>query len=132
MDSKQLLQDLISGQITPAEFKRRAFQPSGVQASPEVMKGAFRVPVTSEGRHLDTGEPMAEWLPRLKKEHTWLRVVNMGTTWGEWQEMEQEYEEVDGDYYFEWLESTAAEMGMTVPELHQYLDDVGLKNSILY
>jgi len=132
MKPQQLLQGLISGQITPEEFKRLAFQPSGVQASPETIKGAFRVPVTSDGRHLETGEPMAEWLPRLKKEHTWLRVANMGIAWEEWQELKKEYEEADGDYYFEWLEITAAEMEMTVPELCQYLDDEEMKNSTLY
>lgn len=128
MKPQQLLQDLISGQITPEEFKRRAFQPSGAQASPEVMKAAFRVPVTSEGRHLDTGEPMSEWLPRLKKQYGRLRVVDMGVTWEEWQAF---LSDGDGEY-FEELQAEAARQGVTVDEVRRQLDRMELKNSTLY
>lgn len=128
MKPEQLLQDLINGELSPAEFKRRAFQPSG-HVSPAAMRNAFRVPVTSEGRHLDTGEEMAEWLPRLKRERGTLRVVNMGVTWAEWQAFLNEDEEED---YFELMEEAAAEMGMSVPELQEWLKKNEYENSTLY
>ncbi len=121
------MQALIDGQVTPKEFKRLAFQPSG-EVSRETLERAFRVSITRDGRHLDTGEEMREWLPRLKREWGRLRVTQFSMSWEEWLEFQQNRPCSP----IEALQAGARKMGMTMPELRRWLYEEGLKNSILY
>lgn len=126
MNPEQLLQQLIDGQMTAKEFKRLARRPAAM-ASPSMMSKAFRVPVTLEGRHMDTGETMAEWLPRLKKERGLLRVVQFEVTWEEWQEALND----DSDAW-EYMNAAAKDMGITMPELNERIQKWEDEISILY
>lgn len=125
--AEQLLQQLIDGRITGPEFKHLAFQPSG-ETSPEVMKRAFPVHVTTDWRDMNTGEPITEWLPRLKKRWDNIRVVPMGITWEEWQAYLME----DDEDYFEALQASAEEMGTDIAGLYRWMDEQEMKKSILY
>lgn len=129
MKPEQLLQQLVSGEISPQEFKALARTP-GALASPEVLRRAFRVWVTADGYEMETGQPFSECLPRLKKKHGLLKVIQFDITWQEWQEVFNNGEcPVDK---LKELKASAQKMGVTPEELERQAQEWEDSRAVLY